>query len=315
MPLAKTSWYISTLKNVYTPTLDPENPSDDDSGWQRRWSWARWNDVEVLLVRRMRQRLGDPMVEKFAMADWRRRHGGGSDSTASRSCGVYNRWNQELKTIELGVEELWRRRERNQVDEMLLSNNVSVVGPTYGRRVSVRTVAGGRLLPSNSFIFCSLRRPSTIALSKLWIWFIFLRWFSVWREDAVGLGAGVSNLVRRSVVLIPGHGSYPSSVVAGLLREVEAFADPPTPASVPGKRRLTQLRLRRLLAPRVEAFKAMPSLKKSSVSVEAFGIEAPTKRGVWWWCSGGAPMRRWSSRGIGDACRADDEISTRVQSP
>ncbi|WZY88666.1 hypothetical protein YC2023_045401 [Brassica napus] len=42
------------------------------------------------------------------------------------------------------------------------------------------------------------------------------------------------------------------------LREVEAYADPPTPASVPGKRRLTQLRLRRLLAPRVEAFKAMP---------------------------------------------------------
>ncbi|WZY85098.1 hypothetical protein YC2023_031482 [Brassica napus] len=36
-------------------------------------------------------------------------------------------WNQELKTIELGVEELWRRRERNQVDEMLLSNNVFVV--------------------------------------------------------------------------------------------------------------------------------------------------------------------------------------------
>ncbi|KAH0910437.1 hypothetical protein HID58_033758 [Brassica napus] len=133
-----------------------------------------------------------------------------------------------------------------------------MAGPAYGRRVSVRAVAGGRLLPSSSLIFFPLRRPSTIALSKLWIWFIFLRWFSVWREDAVGLGAGVSNLVRGSVVLIPGHGSYPSSVVAGLLREVEAFADPPTPASVPGKRRLTQLRLRRLLAPRVEAFKAMP---------------------------------------------------------
>ncbi|CAN6809562.1 unnamed protein product [Brassica oleracea var. botrytis] len=42
------------------------------------------------------------------------------------------------------------------------------------------------------------------------------------------------------------------------LREVEAFSDPPTPASVPRKRRLTQLHLRRLLAPRVEAFKAMP---------------------------------------------------------
>ncbi|KAH0920805.1 hypothetical protein HID58_020823, partial [Brassica napus] len=75
---------------------------------------------------------------------------------------------------------------------------------------------------------------------------IVLRWFSVWRKDAVGLGAGVSNLVRRSVVLIPGHGNYPSSVVAGLSpgggglrrstdsglssREEETYSAPSSPA-------------------------------------------------------------------------------------
>ncbi|KAH0893999.1 LOW QUALITY PROTEIN: hypothetical protein HID58_056428 [Brassica napus] len=105
-------------------------------------------------------------------------------------------------------------------------------GPAYGRRVNVRAIAGGRLFPSSSFIFLFLRRPSTI---------IF-----VWRKDAVGLGAGVSNLVRCSVVLIPGHGSYPSSVIAGpspggggflrstdsgfSYREEETYAAPSLPA-------------------------------------------------------------------------------------
>ncbi|CAN7124845.1 unnamed protein product [Brassica rapa subsp. narinosa] len=46
----------------------------------------------------------------------------------------------------------------------------------------------------------------------------------------------------------------PSSPV--FFREVEAFSDPPTPASVPGKRRLTQLRLRRLLAPEGGGFQS-----------------------------------------------------------
>ncbi|CAN7044363.1 unnamed protein product [Brassica rapa subsp. trilocularis] len=40
------------------------------------------------------------------------------------------------------------------------------------------------------------------------------------------------------------------------LREVEVFSDPPMPASVPGKRRLTQLRLRRLLAPEGGSFQS-----------------------------------------------------------
>ena len=56
----------------------------------------------------------------------------------------------------------------------------------------------------------------------------------------------MSNLVRRSVVLIPGHGSYPSSVVAGpspggggflrstnsgfSYREEETYAAPSSPA-------------------------------------------------------------------------------------
>ncbi|KAH0853721.1 hypothetical protein HID58_007948, partial [Brassica napus] len=113
----------------------------------------------------------------------------------------------------------------------------------FGRRVSVRAVAGARLLPSSSFIFFFLHRPSMIVF--------------VWRKDAVGLGAGVSNLVRSFVVLIPGDGSYSSSVVAGFSpggggflrstdagfssREKETYSAPSSPALGSGGWKLSKL--------------------------------------------------------------------------
>ncbi|KAH0889627.1 hypothetical protein HID58_052056 [Brassica napus] len=85
-----------------------------------------------------------------------------------------------------------------------------------------------------------------VSFAKAWPGVRTARERPVWRKDAVGLGAGVSNLVRRSVVLIPGHGSYPSSVVAGpspggggflrstdsgfSSREEETYAAPSSPA-------------------------------------------------------------------------------------
>ena len=124
------------------------------------------------------------------------------------------------------------------------------LGPAYGRRVSVRAVAGAHFLPFKMFLSAS---PSSSLTFRL-VWALFQSLVFVvarfWSKDAVAGRTSARKVSPSDQGSNPGGGGSYSSIAAGLSPGDGGLLSSVAAGCVAGKGRLTQLCRRWLLFPK-----------------------------------------------------------------